>query len=235
MDAVDDHGCTPWLRQLDGASGRLGKLDLGVLEALLAAGADPSWLDSRGRDAFSCADGNLALLSWLQKKGLRPTARPDVRGLEGETALHRAAAQGQTAVVKRLLALGSPVNARLRAANHWLQGHAGATPLDLARNGGHKAAVSALVAAGGEVGAPLGHAVVLLARRQGRRELEALLEPLVEDARSLVRGVPPEEGQFVDEDHKFVQPAVVCEGLERVAADALASEIVAAGGVARVL
>ena len=235
VDALDDWGCTPLLRQLNSASGRTGKPDLRVHESLLAAGADPAWVDAKGRDAFSHAADNLDLLSWLQKKGLRPVTVCDDRGLEGETALHQAAANGWTPVVKRLLKLGAPVNARLRAVSTWLRGHAGATPLDLARSAGHKACAAALEAAGGVPGAPLGHGVVLLAKREGGVALEALLEARVGDAAALLRGVPTNEGDFFDANHELVVPAVVTEGMSREAADELAGAIAAAGGVALVL
>jgi ankyrin repeat protein len=235
VDALDDHGCSPWLRRVNCLSGRRGAPDVRVLEALLAAGADPARVDSAGRDAWSHAGDNLALLGWLERKGLRPAFIADEQGLEGETALHRAAAFGWLAVVKRLLKVNVPVNVRLRRASDRLGGTAGATPLDLAKAAGHKAVVVALVAAGAQPGEPRGRAVILLATQQAGPALALLLRSRFADPAALLRGVPTEEGSFADEDYNYVEPLVVAEGLEPAEAQELAGAITAVGGLARVL
>lgn len=235
IDAVDDYGCTPWLRRVNSLSGRNGKPDVRVPEALLAAGASPTHVDTSGRDAWSHAGENLGLLSWLEAKGFRPTVVGDGDGLEGETALHRAAAFNWLAVSRRLLKVGAPVNARLRVASNRLSGTKGATPLDLARAAGHKAMTAALLSAGGVNGEPRGNAVFLVAKQQAGPALAQLLSSRFTDPAKMLRGVPVENGRFVDEDYNYVEPLLLADGLELSAAEGLIEAVAAAGGLARLL
>ena len=138
VHARDERDLTP----LHWAAART--LDPAVLEALLAAGAEP---DARGSDAVigitplhAAAEGNEnpAALRVLLAAGADPIAR----GSDGRTPLHLAAQQnGNPEIVEELLAAGANLEAR---------DDDGRTPLYRATEERNAAAVGVLLAVGAE-------------------------------------------------------------------------------------
>lgn len=186
VNAVDGRGRTA-LHIAAESPGRFA-----VVEALLAAGADVDHRGATGETPLhSAMSGNrgrfdLTSVFVLDPLAPRPPWQPpenpavaalvgagadlDARGPAGETALHRAAAQGQAHHVAVLLDGGAAVDAR---------NEGGATPLHLAATARNDAAVMALVAAGADIDAQndSGETPLHLATRSYRpRVADRLLE-----------------------------------------------------------
>ncbi|HEV8606335.1 MAG TPA: ankyrin repeat domain-containing protein [Tepidisphaeraceae bacterium] len=85
------------------------------------------------------------------------------RGPTGHTAMHRAAAAGDVAAIRRLLGRGADVNIRVRSNEHY-SSEWGNTPLHLAARDGREEAVAALIDAGADVNAVNDRGVTVLHR-----------------------------------------------------------------------
>ena len=178
-----------------------------VVEALLAAGASVDYRDAAGETPLhSAASGRIDRMSIRVVDPLAPRqawdppdnpavaalvragADLDARVPTGETALHRAAAQGQAHHVKVLLDGGAEVDAR---------NEDGATPLHMAATASNEAAVTALVAAGADIDTlnDSGETPLHLATRSHRprivdRLLELGADPGVRDGLGRAAGSP---------------------------------------------
>ena len=131
---VNDHGITPLhlaaLRLARASTQGEIKKALSVCRALIEAGA-LNTVTPRGQDAFwFAADFDYAIRG-LHQLGLTVVVEADAEGRHGRTALHRAAANGETAPIALLVEAGAPINARARESDAEVP--AGATPLTVAR------------------------------------------------------------------------------------------------------
>lgn len=133
VEAVNDNGNTP----LHVAS---RKGHAGPAAALLAAGASTAARNKKGHTPalLAAGDGHAGVLALLADAGASLTdAMPDT----GTTAMHFAARNGHTAVVRELLARGVDVKAARQS---------GETPLSEAVYHGHAATAEALLEAGAD-------------------------------------------------------------------------------------
>ena len=114
--------------------------DLAVIQALIAAGADPKWRDNHGGTPLhwgAALNGNVAVIQALIAAGADPNARQK----DGGTPLHTAAKDNRNeAVVRTLIAANADPNAR----NNY-----GWTPLHMV---GYARSAEILLAAGAEAG-----------------------------------------------------------------------------------
>jgi uncharacterized protein len=133
------------------------------LVELLNKGMDPNTVDAAGNTLLILAarDGHLTTVDLLLKR----KAKVSARNFAGDSALMMAVLKGQTAVAKRLLEAGAPVN------------HSGWTPLMYAAYEGRTDLVELLLANGADVNArsPNLSTPLMLAARNGHMDAVRLL------------------------------------------------------------
>jgi ankyrin repeat protein len=113
---------------------------LGIMQKLLAAGANPNQCDDLGMTPLMCAasSGAIGALNLLIESGATLAAETD----NGQTALHFAMTRDSPEIVRRLILLGlDPKKPSPRG---------GLSPLQLARKRGHAGALAALAELGSD-------------------------------------------------------------------------------------